>query len=531
MTKTLLKKQLMEVFSWLYQDKKSGKNRSKKGLITYILLYLFIFGFLGVFFYNTAKVLCAPLVAVNLGWLFFALMGLISVALGVFGSVFNTYSSLYKAKDNDLLLSMPIPSGKILAARLFGVFTMGLMYELIVMIPTLIVYFLYAPMNVLRVIFTLLIPLILSIFVLTLSCILGWVVALVSSRLKNKNIITVFMSLAFIAAYYYFYMKAYSMLQGILANPQAVGNSIRSILYPFYHMGLAAEGSAVSMLIFTGIMLALFALVYFVLSRSFLRLVTSNRGAAKARYREKEVRAGTIQGALLRKELRRFLGSPTYMLNCGLGIVLMLAAAVALLIKSSTVSEMLGQVFGAHSDWAALVAIAAVCMITTMNDITAPSVSLEGKSIWLVQSIPVSAWQVLLAKLKLHLLLTLVPALVLVVCVEIVLRPALAYGIMLPIIMVLFVLLMGVIGLCLNLKMPNINWTDETVPVKQSLGVMLCLFGGWAVVIAFGILYVLVRNLLHPLVFLILAAVLLAALSAALLTWMKARGTRIFEAL
>ena len=371
----------------------------------------------------------------------------------------------------------------------------------------------------------------LAIFVLTLSCILGWVVALISSRLKNKNIVTVFLSLAFIAAYYYFYMKAYTMLQGILADAQSVGNSIQSALFPFYHMGLASEGRVGSMLIFTGIMAVLFGIVYVVLSRSFLRLVTINRGTAKAKYREKAVRAGTVSKALLRKELKRFLGSPTYMLNCGLGIVLMLVAGVALLIKAGTVSGMLSQVFAGHEDWMALLAVAAVCMITTMNDITAPSVSLEGKNLWLVQSFPVSSWQVLTAKLKLHMILTLFPALVLVICVEIVVHPAVIYGIMLPIITWLFVLLMGLIGLCLNLKMPNVDWTNETVPVMQSMGVMLTLFGGWAVVLALAGLYVVARNALPPVAYLLCVAVLLAVISGVLLIWVKTKGARIFESL
>ena len=46
MTKALLKKQLMEVFSWVYFDRKNGKNRSKGGIIGYAALYLFLFGFL-----------------------------------------------------------------------------------------------------------------------------------------------------------------------------------------------------------------------------------------------------------------------------------------------------------------------------------------------------------------------------------------------------------------------------------------------------------------------------------------------------
>ena len=49
MTKILIKKQLMEVFSWIYQDKKTGKNRDKKGLLLYVFFYVFLFGFLAVF--------------------------------------------------------------------------------------------------------------------------------------------------------------------------------------------------------------------------------------------------------------------------------------------------------------------------------------------------------------------------------------------------------------------------------------------------------------------------------------------------
>ena len=60
--------------------------------------------------------------------------------LGVFGSVFNTYSGLYLAKDNDLLLSLPIPVRAMLASRLLGVYLMGLMYSGVVMLPAVIVY-------------------------------------------------------------------------------------------------------------------------------------------------------------------------------------------------------------------------------------------------------------------------------------------------------------------------------------------------------------------------------------------------------
>ena len=49
-----------------------------------------------------------------------ALMGLLAILLGAFGSVFNTYSGLYLSKDNDLLLSMPIPVRSIMAVPAAG---------------------------------------------------------------------------------------------------------------------------------------------------------------------------------------------------------------------------------------------------------------------------------------------------------------------------------------------------------------------------------------------------------------------------
>ena len=66
---------------------------------------------------------------------------------------------------------------------------MGLLYEVLVMIPVLGVYYVVAKPGVVTVILSLLITLVLSVFILTLSTVLGWVVALVSSKMKNKSML------------------------------------------------------------------------------------------------------------------------------------------------------------------------------------------------------------------------------------------------------------------------------------------------------------------------------------------------------
>ncbi len=529
MLKTLMKKQMLEVFSGVYQDRKTKQRKSAKSMVGYALLCIVLFGYLFVMFYFLADWLCEPLVSVGFGWLYMTLMGVLAATFGVFGSVFSTYSSLYQAKDNDVLLSMPIPTKYILYARLFAVYAVGLLYELLIMIPVLVVYFINAPFEPVSFLFCLLIPFVLSIFVLALSCILGWIVALVTSKLKNQKILTVILSLGFFGVYYYFCGNMSTIIEKILMNPAGLGDKVKGPLYPFYQMGLAAEGDASAMLIFVSIIVALFTVVYIVLNRSFLKLATTNRGSAKVKYVEKRIEGRSQAGALLHKELRRFLGSTNYMLNCGLGIVFMLFAAVMLIVKKDTIVLLSALI---HNEGVvALVAVALICAMSSMNDISAPSVSLEGKNIWLLQVLPVSGWDVLKAKLSLHLILTLVPVAVLTVCVELVIKPSLLFAILIPVIAMLFVLLMGILGLAFNLKMPNLNWTHEVVPIKQSASVFFALFGGWVIEIILGVGYYFLYDYIRPGIFMICVCGLLFAVNVLLLNWLKTRGSQIFERL
>ena len=141
MIKILLKKQMSEMFRMYLYDAKKNKARSRVSIIGMFVLYAFlIVGVLGGIFTFLAINLCRPLADAGVPWLYFLLITMIAVALGVFGSVFNTFASLYLAKDNDLLLSMPIPVRAIMVSRLLGVYLMGLLYSGIVMLPAVIVY-------------------------------------------------------------------------------------------------------------------------------------------------------------------------------------------------------------------------------------------------------------------------------------------------------------------------------------------------------------------------------------------------------
>ena len=79
--------------------------------------------------------------------------------------------------------------------------------------------------------------------------------------------------------------------------------------------------------------------------------------------------------------------------------------------------------------------------------------------------------------------------------------------------------------------MPNLNWTSEIVPIKQSLGVMIALFGGWAIIAAFAVIYVFLNNIFNPLTYLFIIFGLLLFASCILLYWLFTRGAKIFSRL
>ena len=226
--------------------------RSRGATAMYIALYVLLMaGVLGRMFALLAVGICAPMAAAGVGWLYYLVMGLIAVLLGAFGSVFSTYSSLYLSKDNDLLLSMPIPVRYVMASRLLGVYLLGLMYSGVATVPAVIVYWIVAPVTAGTVVGEVLMVLLVSVIVMVLSCLLGWVVARISLKLKHKSFVTVILSLAFLAAYYFVYYKAQGLITLLAENAAVYGAKIRGSAYLLYLFGSVGAGDWLAMGIVT----------------------------------------------------------------------------------------------------------------------------------------------------------------------------------------------------------------------------------------------------------------------------------------
>ena len=95
----------------------------------------------------------------------------------------------------------------------------------------------------------------------------------------------------------------------------------------------------------------------------------------------------------------------------------------------------------------------------------------------------------------------------------------------------LFVLLSALFGLMLGVRNANLVWTNEIIPIKQSVSVMLALLSGWgyAAVFVLGVLFL--GAFVSVPVFAAVFAVLTAALCILLYRWLRTRGAARFAAL
>lgn len=242
MLKALMKKQLMELNQSLFVNMKSGERKPRAKVILSITMFaVLMIVVIGGIFWQMAESM-SPLIKAGAGWLYMLIMA----------AVFSGAGHLWKRVQ---YLCQPVPRqrimicycqcryrpGYLLLVRLTGVYFMSVLYSMVVYIPGLIVYFSTAQRTPSVIICGVLFGILLTLIVLILSCLLGWGVARISSKLKNKSAVMVVASLAFLGLYYFIYFKASQMLgdtpwqytggrrrskeQGVCAVPVWTGSS------------------------------------------------------------------------------------------------------------------------------------------------------------------------------------------------------------------------------------------------------------------------------------------------------------------
>ena len=188
---TLIKKQFMELSTLFSMGKRRSKRGSAGGFAFTLILY--------------------AVIALSLGagedWKLFVMMDILGIALATLITMFSADLTLFRAKDNEILLSMPIPPGYILLARMAPLYVIALMFTASGVVPAVMVYTKTVGLNIGLIVVNVIMLLALGFLSLALSAVLGWLVSLVNARMKGRGFASVIASLVFLGLYFFFYFQ------------------------------------------------------------------------------------------------------------------------------------------------------------------------------------------------------------------------------------------------------------------------------------------------------------------------------------
>ena len=310
------------------------------------------------------------------------------------------------------------------------------------------------------------------------------------------------------------------------------GDVIKQSIYPFYQLGHACCGNIAGILIFTAIVAVVMAVAYLLVTKTFIGFSTKKNSGTSAKFKEAQIKTGSASKALLKKEATHFFNSVTCMLNAGLGVIFMIGGAVFLFIKGDLLADKIAPLAQVLPEFAQILPLAIlfiICMMESLATISAASVSLEGKNIWMLQSMPVDPIAAINAKIQFSVYLQSIPGALLAVALSLALGIDDSNAVLITVFAAIFGRTSSTLGTVLNLKHPNLEWTSEQTPVKQGAPVAFIIFGGWVFGILVGILGFFTRNMVPTHIFILAIIVLLFVIYMYCDKWIKTKGASIFS--
>ncbi|MBQ9673090.1 MAG: hypothetical protein IJV39_00500 [Ruminococcus sp.] len=477
LVKLNLHSMLYSMFTFLGGRNKDDKSRNSvmhiviicAVVVFLIVIFVFFFSiFLGIsmFTYPQKFRVLYPSIAL-MSATFFAFLG----------TVLSAQSYLFEAKDNEHLLSMPIKPVHILISRFATLYVLNLFYSGMILLPSFLVYIFFSRFDWLSIVVYFLGMLCFPILLTAVCSLIGFFFYFISSKFPNKKIGNVTLGIVFFGIIVMLFMFARPMLEHAVENLEFAKYLLYKYFYPFYMFGIAVTNHNVIFLLVIVFVCVLSAvLVCMLISAKYVKIITSHKDKRKKVYVEKPMKVRSPMTAIIIKEFRYFISSPGYVMNASLGTIFSIIFGIYLINNGYEFSGMVTDYVTNINSLVPLVVLSSLTLMSVMNDSTAPSISLEAKTLWMLKTMPVDCTKILFAKSLLSPVISLPGAIIMTVCSVIAIPMNAVDVIAMIVIPVIAAFFSGLLGVCMNLIFPRFDWTSEIIVIKQSASVVITLF-------------------------------------------------------
>ena len=286
MLKALLKSRFSALLASMSQSTKGKKKRTGAVavilIIVFALLAVYMIGAVSIMFFGVGYMLNEQ----GNEWAFFTIASLVSSALCMLGSIFTTKTQIFESKDNELLLSMPIPPKYILISRILILLIVNYILEALIMIPAIVMYGITCGYTVLGFVFAISSFILIPFLSLAVSAIIAWIISYIASKIRNKTLVSTALFTIFFVVYMYFCFS----LGTLTGSGEELDIDVSGLknAFTFYHIGNSIANESWLHFLYFALMAIVPAIITFALiSYSFIRIITTKKTAKKVVYKEK----------------------------------------------------------------------------------------------------------------------------------------------------------------------------------------------------------------------------------------------------
>lgn len=510
--------------------------RKKKKTATGIGAMVLMAGLALWFSGNYSFILMSVLAPLGKEGLVLTFMGVGALVGGLLFTTFAVKGVVFSGRDNDLLLSMPVSSTLLMTSRVTAIYVENLVFSVFMLFPAGVACAILTERGVghdlLFWVRLTLAAVALPLLDTALSVLMGALVAFVSSRLSRGKALGQNLVMAvYMLGVFWFCTNLSGMLNKLTSQPQEVLAGL-SWVNPLVWLGESILGNWLALAGFLACCILPFGVMVFILGKAYRKAVTAFQAqSARSDYKLSAQTAVGQTRALLKKEARRFFGTPMYFWNSGMGLILLLVLAVAALVKRNVLAGLisLAEAAGQGSMVLPLAGLViGVCLSTCV--IAAPSISLEGRYLWILKEAPVREARLLQLKAGFELMLTLPCTVIASVCAAIATGMAAWQGMVLLAAMVLYAVAHACFSLLMGLTFPKLDAPNETIVIKQSMAATLSMLVPIAVLGVGGFLWRLTVEINQALA-LALPVLLFGVMAAASALILVKRGPAMLRAL
>ncbi len=457
LTKIYFKESLSNSFN------STNKRGILKNVLYFILMFLFVAFCLGYSLYNMANAQMQLYGSASSIILIGLLMSTIMV---IMMTGFDTQGYFYKSKDYEILQSLPIKTTSVVTAKYLSSYMMSFIYNSMIAIPTFVVYFYFEKISTLAIIFAVFGLLLFPAFTQLIGSLLAWIINIISSKMKNKNIMRSILTVLFLVLLYVFIFSAdtTSFIDAFLGDVPLVIKIILPQIYFLYNSVINV--SLLWFLAFVGICLLFAIISILVVSISYKKINSALNVSIKTKRKGRiYYKKTSIFSTLLKKEAKTFVSSPVYLLNGIIGPILVIIVAIVL---GSSLKDISGSALNIY----AVISMTLLTLSIGIVPTTAVSISMEGSKLFNIKSLPIKYSTIILSKITFNLLLVF-PFLLIAQIILWIINPfEIGVCVLLFFYYIISLILYVSFGMLMNLKMPRLKWSSETQAVKQSGSVL-----------------------------------------------------------